>query len=629
MYPTVAISAPCAPGLRSVYGATGAAPPQGVKSVSDFGPEIQLHYSAKTLMFADVVESVRLMQTNEFSAVHRIRSLLVTLADEVVSQYKGRVLERRGDGLLIEFNRAPDAAQCAITLHRKTAEANASSKSEPIQLRIGIHSADLLSDEVAYYGHGINLAARITSLAQPGETVISSTVRAAITPGLDGDVEDMGECYLKHVEAPIRAYRLSEERGGSTFAVAGSNALPGSALTDLRPAIAVLPFETYALDPKALLVGDILADEVISSLARTSELCVISRLSTSRFRDRDATHADYRNRLGAAYVLSGSCHVSGDKVVLSVQLSDCRSGSVVWSNNMHGSLASVLEGGDELVVSVATSLCRAIVSSELKLIQTRALPTLEGFTLLLGAIGLMHRMQLREFNRARQVFEHLAERYPRHSAPLAWLALWQVFSVTQGWFDDFERVGVRAADYARRALDANSVDPLALTAHGLVHTNLLKQFDVARNSYNLALESSPNEAFAWLHRGTLSAFEGRGEDAVHDTAHALVLSPLDPWRYYYDSLNATAALSAQSYEKAVELARRSLRANCRHTSTWRVIAIASVQLGNLGDAREAVAKLRQIDPELTVRRYLARSPAAGHETGQVWSNALRVAGLPE
>jgi tetratricopeptide (TPR) repeat protein len=257
-----------------------------------------------------------------------------------------------------------------------------------------------------------------------------------------------------------------------------------------------------------------------------------------------------------------------------------------------------------------------------------ALPTLDAGSLLLGGIGLMHRSDARDFDKGRRAFEHLIERHPRVAAPYAYLAEWHVFKVAQGWFASLEREAAMALDRINRALDIDADDSLALTVNGMVHTHLLRKHDLARHSYDLALQKNPNAGLAWLGRGTLWAFQGRGREAMEETERALALSPLDPWRYYYDSLRATAALSAREYERAIMLARRSLTANRAHVSTLRVIAIATSELGRMDEARDTVRELRTLDPSLTVSGYLARSPARDFETATIWAEALRRAELP-
>jgi adenylate cyclase len=584
-------------------------------------PDAVLHYASKTVVFADVVESVRLMQRDELAAAIRIRSLLLEAANEIVPRHKGHLLQRLGDGLMIDFAHPRHAAECARELHCRAAEISSRvDRDEHVLLRIGIHVADILTDDVAFYGHGVNLAARFAALAGAGETVISAAVRDQLNPELDGEITDLGECHLKHVEMPLRAYRLGSR-------VARPPMLDSQIA--LRPTLAVIPFSLRSGGREFLAVGEIIADEAIAALSRAPELRVVSRLSTTAFRGRNARLEDIRTHLGATYVLSGAYRVSGNTLLLNVELADARNGEIVWANGFRATVAGLLAQDDALVSSLVGGVSNAIMNTEIVRTRSHAMPTLDAYTLLLGGIGLMHRSDPRDFAKSRQAFEQLIERFPRYSAPYAYLAEWHVFKVTQGWFTSLPHEAAAALDCINRALDVHPPDSLELTVNGLVHTNLLREHEVARESYDLALDKNPNEGLAWLHRGTLCAFQGRGAEAMEETRRASELSPLDPWRYYYDSLCATAALAARDYEQAIELAKCSLKSNRTHASTLRVIAIASSELGRMDEARTSVAELRKLDPTLTVSGYLARSPAGRYETGRIWAEALRRAGLPE
>jgi tetratricopeptide (TPR) repeat protein len=246
----------------------------------------------------------------------------------------------------------------------------------------------------------------------------------------------------------------------------------------------------------------------------------------------------------------------------------------------------------------------------------------------MGAIALMHRLSVQDFDRSRQMLQVLTERMPRQAVPWAWMAKWHVLRVQQGWTDDWSADTQLALDCGRRALSADPRCSLALVVMGFAHTNLLKQFDVAQEQYDLALSVNPNDAMAWLLKGTLLAFKDAGKAAVEHTEHALKLSPLDPHRYFYDSLAATAALSAGQYKRAIDLANRSLRANRTHTSTFRALAIAQWQLGLHQEARKTVTELMKLEPGLTVTKYRERHPSGGYETGRIWSSALQGAGVP-
>ena len=579
-----------------------------------------LYYTTRTVVFADVVESVRLIQRDELTAAKRMRSLLLEAAHEIVPKHYGHLLQRLGDGLMLDFSHPRDAAACARALHQRCAELSANLPADDrVLLRIGIHAADILTDDVAFYGHGVNVAARLAALAGPGETVVSAAARDALTAGLDGEIEDLGSCHLKNIAIPLRAYRLGPR---NVLAPAPDEQIR------LRPTLAVIPFALRGGGREFLPVGEIIADEVIAALSQAPELRVVSRLSTTAFRGRKLKLDDVRTYLGATYALSGGYRVKDDTLIVNVELADTRNNEVMWAKGFRARVSGLLAQDDELVSSLVAGTSHAIMSTEIAQTATRALPTLDAGTLLLGGIGLMHRSDRRDFDKSRRAFEHLIERYPRYAAPYAYLAEWHVFRVAQGWFESLEHEATSALDRVNRALDIDAEDSLALTVNGMVHTNLLRKHDVAKRSYDLALQRNPSAGLAWLHRGTLWAFQGRGREAMEETERAVALSPLDPWRYYYDSLCATAALSARDYERAILLARRSLRANRTHVSTLRVIAIAASELGRMDEARDTVAELRELDPALTVSGYLARSPARNFETSRVWAEALRRAELP-
>ena len=201
--------------------------------------------------------------------------------------------------------------------------------------------------------------------------------------------------------------------------------------------------------------------------------------------------------------------------------------------------------------------------------------------------------------------------------------------VQQGWTTDATEDANRALDFTRRAIDADPGCSLAHAISGFVHTNLLKKFDIAQDCYEQALAANPNDSIAWLLKGTLHAFKGEAEPAVEGTEKALQLSPLDPLRYFYDSLAATAAMSAGNYDRAIELAQRSLRANRTHTSTLRALTIAQVRSGRMDAARTTMEQLRRLEPNLTASLYLQRNPSGAFPTGKVWAEALVEAGLPQ
>jgi tetratricopeptide (TPR) repeat protein len=272
---------------------------------------------------------------------------------------------------------------------------------------------------------------------------------------------------------------------------------------------------------------------------------------------------------------------------------------------------------------------RALLANEVRRARTFPIPSLEGHTLLFGAIVLLHRNSTRDSDRSRELLEAIIERYPRHPGARAWLAKWHVMRAHQGWSADPMRSASMARDDTNRALDLDPDNGLALTIDGLVHVQFEKNLDVGELRYRRAIEVSPSESLAWLLKGALHAFRGEGEIAVADTQRAMRLSPLDPMRYYYESLAATAAAAAGEFERAIELASHSLRENCNHTSTLRTLVISQAMLGRLDEARASAERLLALEPQFTVSRFRDRSPGASYAIGQRFADALSAAGVPE
>ena len=582
-----------------------------------------LHYSAKTIVFVDVVESVRLVEHDESGATGRIRHLLVEVAGELIAAHAGRMVDERGDGLFVEFPSPAQAVACALQLHARARDKNNGLAADiQVHLRIGIHHAEVLTDDKLLFGHGVNLAARLTALADSGGICASAPVASQLTSGLDVDIEDLGHCYVKHVAEPVRAYRLTptgDDRPPSR--------LP-SRSDDLRPAVAVIPFSCYAGPQAAIGLCDIIADQVIASLSRSSAINVISRLSTLAFRDRDTPIESIGERLSANFVVSGRYWHSGSQIHALVELADAKSGRVVWTHAATDSETAVLQPDSELISALASGISQAIFSAETAAVRSAALPTLESHSLLLAAISLMYRLSRRDFERAHAALEMLNERAPRHPTPLAWLARWHLFRIVQGWSDDRDRDGVAALSCANRALDLDPDSSLALTMLGNVHTNFLKDLEGADALFDRSLAINPNESLAWLQKGNCLSFAGDGTAALAHVERAAQLSPLDPSRHFYLSIMASAALTAGAYDRALEAAKSSLRLNAEHVSSHRVLAIAQVLTGEIGDARATVKQVLALEPQLTVAKFIARSPGASSGLAEKFGRALFAAGLP-
>lgn len=595
---------------------------QRLTSTVDAIPDLSdLTRVRRVVAMVDVVESVRLMESFESAFIARWRAFVQDVRSRILPAHAGRLVKSLGDGLLLEFRHPHQAMPAVLEVREAMVRLNAgAAPGSEIFLRIGVHVADVVVDELDIYGQGVNLAARLTGLARPGEIVVSSDVRDGLVDGLDGELEDMGDCHLKHVAQPVRAYRHTV--GGS----AGPLALGLAAAEDLRPVVAV--FVTREGETRNFWIGEAWGERLVASLSRSSHLRVISRMSSTTVAARDPGWSTVRQLLGAGYLVNLTARADGERLRVDVQIVETQRGTTLWSERRDGRVAGLWAPDDEALESVAEGIFEALMCHQIERARWLPLPTLESHAILLSGIALMHRFTQSDFVRAGELLEALVERVPRHAAPLAWRARWHLFRIIQGWSTDPEVDRRSALALSRRALDVDASSSIALTVAGSVEVAMRKDLDAAKRLYESALDHNPNEPLAWLLSGTAHAFSGDGAQAVSRTEHAMRLSPLDPMRFFYEAHAAGAAITAGRYEAAIALALRSLKANRRHLSTLRTLAIGQAMLGQLDAAKDTVREILVHDPSLTVEAFIARSPGGTTEQGRRFGDALGAAGLP-
>lgn len=597
--------------------------PNVKQDIGRFCPGVIASWTRRTVLVVDVVESVRSMEQDQVGFVSRWLDLADQVKNQVLPQHGGRLVKSLGDGLLVTFDDVRSAASAALAIQRACAQMNMRwPRDLHIGLRMGIEVADVLVNDSDIHGHGVNLAARLMGLAGENEIVVTQNVRDHLTHDLDADIEDLGDCFLRHISQPVRAYRLAPRGGQRPMRRMVS-------LDQLAPSIAVLPFISRCATDQSHIFGDVVADEIIKALSHAPELNVISRLSTAAFRGRAVVLPEVIAHLDPDYVMHGSFSRDDRRIMIDVELVEARSQRVILAKRFADDVAAVLAGEQAMICQLAVDTGAAITRRELQRAKLQPLATLRACTLLIAAVTLLHRLSPHDFEQARQLLQTLIDRGDRHPIPLAWLATWHVLRVQQGWSDDRRRDAYFATECTKRALDIDPECSLALAADGFVHVNLLRQLDVALDQYKLALSANPSNAFAWLLKGTLHAFVGEGQEAVEHAERALRLTPLDPHRYLYDSLAASACVAAGRWQDALDLSSRSLRANRKHTSTLRVMAVSQWNLGQHDQARATGRQLLQLEPNLTVSGWLAGAPSAPYSVGQDFARALRQVGIPE
>jgi adenylate cyclase len=580
-------------------------------------PLPELQRARRAIVVVDVVESVRLMQEDESGFIDRWRRFVHEVRSEVLPAHGGRLVKSLGDGMLLEFERVPQAVAAALAMQQKLC-------AEPLlQLRIGAHMAEVAIDELDMFGAGVNLAARVATLAMPGEIVVTADVRDELAPGLDAQIDDLGECHVKHLAHPVRAFRV----GSAGHGPVSWRPMSGKPL-DWYPALAVIPPCAYEGTDGANILGEVLADELIAALSKARHLRIISRLSTRTFQHRTIGAKDIGAHLGAAYVLSGSYRADVNRIELHVEVADARSGQVLWADVLHSPVQDLFVGDSDLVRQLAAETGRAVLCQEVARAGQRSMPTQESYTLLMAAVHLMHRNSRSDFDRGRDMLEHLIDRNPNEAVPRAWMGKWYGIRAAQGWTTNVLDDTRQAFAHVQRALEVDPANSLAWAVKGLIHGYINKDMALARDAYESSLAANPNESLAWLYSATLAAWQDDGAAAAAAALTAQRLSPLDPLKYYYDSLSATAFLVAGEHDTAISLARNSMRLNRSHVSTHRTLVIAQALSGHVDEARETTRELLRIDPAFTVSAFRHRYPGRDSAHADEFCRALASAGVP-
>jgi TolB-like protein/class 3 adenylate cyclase len=577
------------------------------------------------VIFADLVESVRLMRVHEADTIERWQHFVAAVRADIAPRHRARLVRTAGDGLLLQAADARDAVALAFALHAALEAGNAGrAGDELMQLRVGIHQAELLFDEHDVQGDGANLAARLYTLGQAGCTIVSTELRSGLVDRVHAEVEDLGPRYLKGFDEPVRAFALWPP--GRAGAAGGARPLPSA--EDLRPAVAVVPFVALPPDPEHDALGFAMADDIIATLSRHPGLRVLSRHSTAALREGALDVARARSLLGAAFLLSGRFYVRGTRIRLAAELCDLRDGEVLWTGGATADVDSLFEGRDDLVPDIVANVASQVLAFELGRVRSLPMTALAPYTLYLGAGGLMNSLVKRDFERAREVFEHLAERHPRQASTYAMLARWHVFNAVQGWSGDAQADSRAARALAQRAIEIDPAQPVALAADGLARMNFDNDLDGARERYLAAIGSDPQAAYAWAHLSAVHSQAGEHEAAVEAAQRSLLLSPLDPALYLYESYAATALLGAGRFAEAVEAAQSSLRRHVLHAPSHRMLVGALWLRGRADDARAAAARYMDLLP--AARAGAARRGLRGEQPvwGERFIAALRAAGLP-
>jgi len=555
------------------------------------------------ILAADVAGYSRLIGADEGGTLERLRALRRELLDPKITECKGCLVKTTGDGLLVEFASVVDALRCAVDVQREMARRNTGVPPDNrIEFRIGINVGDIVVEDGDIFGDGVNVAARLEALAEPGGICVSARVQEDATGRLDLDFEDIGQQQLKNIARPVRAYRVATSARGAITRHDADPPLPD------KPSIAVLPFQNISGDPEQEYFADGMVEEIITALSRIRWLFVIARNSSFTYKGRAIDVKQVGRELGVRYVLEGSVRRAGGRVRITAQLIDAASGAHLWADRFDGSLEDVFDLQDRVAVNVAGVIEPTLQAAEIRRAANRPTSDPTAYDLYLRAVPLWASHEKEPIIQALGLLGRAIERDLHYGSALGLAALCHQLLATSDWTNDTEAHRREGIDLARRALRCAPDDPDVLANAAVVLGSLGEDIDVAIGSIERSLALNPSFARGWVWSARLRNFAGQPDLAIEHFKTSLRLSPRDRMGTFSLPLGTAYFLKHQFAEAAATLLA-SLEQAPSLPVGYQLLASSYAHMGRLDEARQVVKRLRAITPVVIPTIILYRNPA--------------------
>ena len=563
------------------------------------------------ILAADVAGYSRLMGADEEGMLERLKALRRELLDPKIAEHHGRIVKTTGDGLLVEFASVVDAVRCAVAVQQRMAGRNTEIPLDKrIELRIGINVGDIVAEHGDIFGDGVNVAARIEALAEPGGICVSARVQEDAAGKLDLVFEDIDEQSLKNIARPVRVYRVPID----SSAVKAPLPLPD------KPSLAVLPFQNLSGDPEQEYFADGMVEEIITALSRIRWLFVIARNSSFTYKGQTVDVKRVGRELGVRYVLEGAVRKAGNRVRITAQLIDALSGTHLWAERFDGSLEDVFELQERVGLNIAGVIEPTLQAAEIRRSADRPTNDLSAHDLFLRALSHVYPGEKKGIIATLDLLRQAIERDPRYGAALA-MSGWCHFQLDiNDWTDDREANQRTGIDLARRALQIGPDEPEVLAVAGFVLAWYGEDIDVAIGLIDRCLDLNPSFARGWYWSGTLRIFAGQPDLALEHFETFLRLSPRGRTAFYLTGIG-----NALFFKRRFDDAAAKLLASLEHlptvTPTYRLLASCYAHMGRLEEAREIVKRL------LTVTRVVVPSvtPYRNPDDRELFLSGLRLA----
>ena len=577
------------------------------------------------ILAADVAGYSRLMGMDEEGTHARLKAHRSELIEPKIGEHRGRVVKTTGDGLLVTFASVVDALRCAVEIQREMARRNTELTEEKrIDFRVGINVGDIMIDGDDILGDGVNIAARLETIAEPGGICISGRVHEDVRGKLDVAFDDLGEQQLKNIAWPVRALRV---RLGIEIAAARiALALPD------KPSIAVLPFQNMSGDPDQEYFADGIAEEIITALSRFRELFVIARNSSFTFKGRTVDVKQIGRELGVRYVLDGSVRKAGNRVRITGQLADAQAGTQLWADRFDGGIEDIFELQDRVTASVIGAIAPKLEQAEIERATRKPTERLDAYDFFLRGLACVYQTQYssREANaEALRLFTRAIELDPGFASAYAWAADCYTDRKANGWVSDRAADKAEAERLSRRAVQLGSDNADALNLGGWTLAYVVQDLDAGSALVDRALALNQNLAVAWFSGGWLKIWMGAPEMAIERFAHAMRLSPVDPRMPSWQAAMAHANYFADRYDEGSTWSAMALRSSPDFQTALRIDAACNALAGRLDRARQSLVRLCELHPLLRLSNLRdVMGPYRRQKDFAKYEEGMRRAGLP-
>ena len=573
------------------------------------------------ILSADVVGYSRLMGVDETGTLTRLNALRRDLIDPAIAGHSGRIVKLMGDGALVEFASAVDAVTCAIAIQRQIRERDTGdSNSDPIRLRIGINVGDIIIEGQDIFGDGVNLAARIESIAEPGGISISEDAWRQVQGKVVANFVDTGEQSLKNIARPVRVYRLDQPAKITT----PSEPPRPTPAPPIKPSIAVLAFTNMSGDPEQEYFSDGISEDIITDLSKQSELCVIARNSTFIYKGKPVDIKRIGRELGVRYVLEGSVRRAGNRVRVTGQLIDAANGAHIWADRFDRDLTDIFAVQDELTREIISALKIKLAERE-KAPISGGTKNVEAHDLFLkGRELIMANMRNRDsFQGSTACFRRAIALDPNYAAPYAGLGMAYMLDYQNHWSEAPEQSLDQAERFVSESIDRDDSDPYAHYVAALIYM-WKKDYERWTREADRALSLNPNYAPALTARGNVHLYSGEAAEAIR---YYEQVTRLDPASAQHRHFLGCAYFVAGDYETAAAIFKERIVLTPNTDLSRAFLASALGHLGRLDEARQIWRELKEINPRYSYVEHVARLPFRNRADADTFIDGLRKAGV--